>query len=476
MTSAGVANYSLRFLKIVASLVAKGDVTVILSQRTRKAAIVAFEAWTIVLDERRAGLLDLCLAACVLRWRAEVKEFGEGDKSIPRRVARALIRRARSSLLEQYPGIMQLEGTFRSAEPTSWPGLVWRKVRWTPLAPGEFGAGGRSTRWQTHTTVEVTGPNDLRRFLMAVESGQVQPTYYPEMPGLPVVSIPYSITSAGEPSVEFERFERDIKANRELVEGLRTCYIRKSESQLPERLRGRRTTTGLILDTQRLVEAEIGRRTGLPPRIFRRPDEESQPLFDPKRHLVLCAFNANGLHKNDQETRAFSYRALGIFFEAFKSLGVNLVVQAFSDHLVRLRDGRQVYAQLFTDLKGFKDKIDASFYNRFIQLLQAPVRLPAGTACCFPPLMVRCAQAEFERINGFESHDYHTLCLVAKGRMLPGAEFNTKVFLGRATDALDARLKEIREKLPGIFDSMFCFIPEALKHAAKTCGDVAKMY
>jgi hypothetical protein len=458
----------------VASIIAGTDVTVMVSYRIERVSIVAYERWTIILDGSRAGLLDLCVAARLLRWRRKVKETFERKNKLSQAATRALIQRATDSLVDQYPGILQLHGCFRNNQRKTWPDLVWRKVRWKPLDEISFGQACHTSNWQYSSTIEVTGADDLPKFFSAVESGQIEPEYFCELPGIPVVTVSYSITAPGEPSPQFEHFENEIRSNRTLIRDLQSCYTRKAESALPERLRGRQTTAGVVLDMQRLVEAEIGRRSGLPPRVFKRRAQESQPLFDPKRHLVVCAFNANSLQDNEWSGRTFSYHALGIFLEGFKLLGVNLVVVAFSDHLVTLKNGKRVYAQLLTQLKGVNDAMDATFYNRFTHVLQAPPRL-AGIPCCFPPFMIRRVQDEFARAHRTQDHDYRTVLLIARGN-LPGNPFNTEAFLRRAADAMDARLRVIQEKFPGIFDPMFSFIPEPLKLAGKPGGFVSKMY
>ncbi len=463
--------YGTRTLTLFASLVAGQSVTIVLSKRIRRPAVVAYRGWTILLDPDVAGLLDLCLAARLLGHRAEAREhLGQGARA-PSGWVRACVREALTGLRQEYPGIDALPGAFRPSARATWPELVWQDVRWRPLGPGA-GQEWSGTQMAAFPTFEVTGAgNDFRHLLRALREGRIATQRLPELPELEFVHVPFAIPVGGDRGPRYEEHERVAKRNRQYVAALRRCYIRKARSRNPRPFDELPRPVGVTLDDSRLAEVAAARQAGYPPAVFRRRRTEYEPIFDPKDHCLILGFDLNGLHPGRRSDDGIGGHALLLFLETYRTLGVDLIVLGFAGRLLQLPGGRQVYLHSVCKLKDFGEKPDGTLDNRFAFAIEHRLRLP-GTPCTFHPLLLHTVEEEFRQVARVRQHGYRSIFLAARGGMPDSSRFQGDAFLSRVAAACDGRFKRMQRSYRGILDAIF-MLPDDLRARGVRGGLVA---
>lgn len=472
-----LATCSERFLTLVAGMMSERDAIVVTTERVKLPITVAFDSRTLVLDPRRIGLLDLAVAARALQWRRQAEQRCNDQGTLFPTAALRFILAAWESLLHDYPKIGRLPGRFDPRRQTTWPKLTMRDVKFTkPVRAGGAGAAASFLRTEG---LDVTGAkSDFTWLLREIAAGRYPLEDWPTLPELPIVTVPLQIATGRAPGPQFEEYRRhlDDPEIRKLIGGLKKCYTRKSEGDAPFEYHGARRTTGLHLDTQRLVQAVLMRKAGVPPRVFKTRDQQPQPIWDPRQHLVVIAFDANCMVPGALEGRRFSFRSLSIFLEAYKQMGVDCVVLSYLDHVVRLKDGRRVYLHLPAVLKRVEDSFDGAFYNRLASLLELPPQLPRGEPACFHPLLLRSIRQIFDQQSQRAKYRYRTTLVAATRGMPRGGEYQSDAFLARTAEALETGLNELDSRYEGRFDGEAMFIPYELKTIARPGSRVSQMF
>jgi hypothetical protein len=177
-----------------------------------------------------------------------------------------------------------------------------------------------------------------------------------------------------------------------MVHDFMECYTKKSEVRQDRRFLGRRRLHGLRLDTNRLVEAVLASRVGLEPRLFRQAHATIEPVFHPRQHLVVLAFDLNdlrgsGSYRNVRRAEPL-FRFLACVITVYRRLEVDFIILAFADRLLKLPRVGDVCLHLAMKLKGLDEEVDSAFWNRLSHLSRHPFRFP-GEPCCFHPLSLR---------------------------------------------------------------------------------------
>ncbi len=483
-------SFSERALSIVASCVGRCDAVVLRSRRLKPPIAVVFEGRIVLVDPARAGLRDFCLAAYLLRWRGAAREaHNRGisrDSHFGTSVVRPWIRDAVPQLIRDFPKLLRCEGQFELPWEKTWPQLSWRQAELQPLAslfPADATTGATGGfGWQRTDSVEMPGnQEDYQAFLAALDRGQFPLEHEPYLREMPVARLPLRVTTIAGPGPHFEAYEREVKShpqNQKIVDNLVECYLRKSESETPYVAPGERQTTGVVLDTTRLVEAVMAQRVGLSPRAFYDPSSTERMFhFQPDRHLNAIAVDLNGLRPGGFDDPAFSYRVLGVLCEAHRQLGTRCSVLGYSDHIVRTAKQGMVYIHCPVVLKDFDDDWDAAFYNRLQSVIERPPSFPEPAApACFHPLLVRTTLQRMNDQNALAQFDHQGILLAAKRGMPYWAEFASPEFHVRTAQAVDELLSEQQQALDGVFETLGLFLPESLRVRGRAGGEVAKSY
>jgi hypothetical protein len=467
--------YSSRTLNLLGSLLSGQDARVVLTRRLQPAATTVLESRTVMLDPTRTGLYDLALCARLLRLRPQFREEPDRLRRVPRKRLRGWAREAQASLHRDYPGILRLPGRFQPGRSVDGLQVTWMSVAWTPLDPDQIGPVRPELR--DIPEVEVAGAEDDYAWLRGTaERGRFPLEYLPGLEELPVATVPLRLCFSEAYGPRVERLEETIALNRHLVNGLLTCYRRKSETLQEAVPLGRHTLSGQRLDSTRLVEAVLARRTGLQPRLFRERNASYQPVFDPRQHLVVMALDLNDLRRGTLDDPSFSHRLLGCMIEVYRALGVDFLLLGFADQVLDLADGRRIYLHVPVTLKGIDDDFDGAFWSRVAHVMEHPPILP-GERACYHPLPMRTIGRLMDRVAQEWRHSYRAVIFGMRRGMPRGSpEFHTAEFLSHTANALDEQITGMRQRLRGTLDTLAAFVPWELKNHARSGGAVAEMY
>jgi hypothetical protein len=414
------------------------------------------------------------------------------DNWLTRRAHRQWVPRSHEELQREYPGIIRLPGRFRPGCSLDGLRVVHKSVEWQPLprplpphqptggpgapktpSPRPDGPGSPSSgfEFQEIPEIEITGAEDDFAWLLeALAAGQVPLQTVPNLDELPFVRVPFRLLLGEASSPTAELFEEHLadQENKELIAALMGCYRRKSEVRQQRLTTGRRTRQGVRLDTNRLVEAVVGRRVGLEVDLFRQRASVIEPVFDPNEHLVVIAFDINDLRRHDDwwedDERAAVHRFLACMITAYQRLEVDCVVLGFADQLLTLPDERRVCLHLSMTLKGLDDEFDGAFWNRLAHLLNRPPRFP-GAPCCFHPLSLRDITRTFDQALREQDHSYRAIIWWAR-RGMPRSipEYRTADFLMRMADYIDGQMLDLERRMTGTLDTLASYLPSELKN------------
>jgi hypothetical protein len=493
MNTITLEQFSPRGLNLLGSIFGGVDVRVVLSSRAKYPATVVLESRTIVLDPKRTGLYDLALCARLLKHRGLRRAGSHGthsDRWLTGKFRRQLVPQTQDELRREYPGIGRLPGRYRPDSGLEGLRVVNRSVEWSPLPklparqavtggpeqPNQTAQrqpGGPWSSPQFEFTklpeLEITGAEDDFAWLLdAIRDGHIPLQTLPELDDLPFVRVPFRF-STGEICPLLEPLEELVSRpdNKEIIQTLMDCYRRKSEVRQQRSNLGWHTRHGVRLDTNRLIEAVLARRTHSRPRIFRQPGTTIEPVFDPREHLVVIAFDLNDLQRRedwrDDDRREATQRFLACMITVYQQLEVDCVVIGFADQLLALPDGRHFCLHLAMTVKRIEDDIDGAFWNRMGHLLARPLRFP-GVPTCFHPLSLRDITRCFDEVVRDQEHSYRGFVYWARrGMHRDFPQFRTTDFLMRTADHVDAQVQDAERRFTGTLDTLISFLPAELK-------------
>jgi hypothetical protein len=498
MSTLTLDRFSQRGLNLLGTIFGGGDVRVLLSGRATHPATAVLESRTVVLDPKRAGLYDLALCARLLKHRA-LRQSGPQapdrlDRWLTKKARRELVPRAQEELRREYPGIVSLPGRYRPGSGLDGLRVVARSVEWEPLPsvadglPGAPLAGGlrgpgrrghaapwghRGVEFTDVPDLEITGAEEDYSWLVAaLEEGRFPLQTVPGLEELPFLRVPFRLC-LGESCPTMETIEQLIAQEAWRIESFMDCYRRKSEVRQVRRALGRRTRHGTRLDTNRLVEAVVARRSGNEPRLFRQPGTVIEPVFDPREHLAVLAFDVNDLRlheSGDEHQQRATHRFLACLLTAYQRLEVDCVVLGFADQLLTLADGRNVCLHFPVTLKRLEEPFDDGFWGRLAHLLHRPPRFP-GRPTCFHPLSLRDMTDVFDEVAREQDHSYRaTLWWARRGMHSSVPEYSTTDFLMRTADHVDHEMQEMERNFTGTLDTLASFLPRNLKDHGRPGG------
>lgn len=482
-------NFSSRGLNVLATIFGDIEARVILSERASRPLTVALESRTIVLDPQVAGLYDLALGARLLAHRRERSRGPVQPDRLDRWLTRQACRRwaadAHSGLHERFPCVGRLQGYFLPNRPLDRLRVVNRTVEWKPLRSPITGLAHEQF-WRPHgigtfvslemellPELEITGAEeDFSWLVESLEKESITVSTLEGMPELPFLRVPLRL-NAGERFALLEEWETALNdaENQEMIRDFERCYQRKSEVRQERTHLGRRTQAGLRLDSNRLVEAVVGSRVGVAPRLFRKKGSLVEPVFDPREHLGVIIFDMNDLRDLDWSgNRSAVLRFLVVLLKMYENLNVDVVVQGTADTLLRLGNGRVVCLHFHTVLKSIEQSFDEAFWARLALLVRRGLLLP-GTPTCFHPLTsIDIAQA-FDQVASEQDHSYRSMVWWARHHMTEAfPEFREPGFMERIADRIDYEMAELERRLSGTFDTMASFLPESLRQYGQPHG------
>jgi hypothetical protein len=458
-----LVQFSDRTLNFVASMVLGQDARVLVSPRFVHPLSVAFNTWTISLNHD-AGLYDLFLGARLLSRRKDYKRKTDGTKRISQSVARDWTRQARQSLVRDFPRLQTLNGFYHpSRDLEKPPHLMWDDVDVRPLAIKQTPGAG----FCSHPGVIPQGAaDDFKTLLAALSNGTYPMAFLPEMPEIPVATIPYELKFSQAFPPTFEQMERILDGNtRKLAARAAVqCFVEHAESKMDMGMAPRRYQGGIRLDSGRLVQARIACRTGQVARIFRKRDEHFQPFFDPSQHVIIL-----GCHVG---SRLCVNVAMMVHY--YLALNVDFVVMGYGDRLVTLADGRSVYLHIPIVIKGLDDAVDGPFWHRLLHLKEQDLGLP-GEPACFHPLLLSSLTKSFDKTVAQGDHHFCWMHLMAFDGMpsrLP--ELNTAAYWARTAQQLDSQFDSLFQRHDDIdLRLYFMHLNSALQANARPGGYVA---
>lgn len=492
MSGLSLDQFSQRGLNLLGTIFGAGDTRVLLSSRATHPATVALESRTVVLDPQRTGLYDLALCARLLQQQA-LRRSGRGPRArrddwLTRKAHRQFVPRTHDDLRRAYPGIVRLPGRFRPGSSLEGLQVVARTVEWRPLRKLELEPQGTLDRqpdgsWRPADVefvevpeIDITGADDDFAWLLdAIHNGHIALQTLPELEDLPFVRVPFRLCMS-ESCPTLETIEELVSRpeNKELIEGLMGCFRRKSEVRQERSNLGRHTRHGLRLDTNRLVDAVIARRINAEPRLFRQRGTTIEPVFDPREHLVVIAFDVNDLRRQDdwdeEDRREAVQRLLACMITAYQRLEIDCIVIGFADQLLTLPDGRHMCLHFANTLKRVEDDVDSGFWNRMGHLLARPLQLP-GVPACFHPLALRDINSAFDRVAREQDHSYRAIVWWARrGMHRDFPQFRTADFLMRTADHVDGAMLQFEQRFSGTIDTLGSFLPVELKDHGRPGG------
>lgn len=466
-----------RCLNLLGSILGGGEMRVILSDRAMHPATVLLESRTVVLDAEQAGLYDLALCARLLHHR-ELRKLGPADPDrrdrwLTLKAQRQLVPQARRQLKRDFPGILRLPGRYRPGMDLKGLHVRVQTVDWKPLPPLQTLPLGdpAAVRLEMPDTpeVELTATKEDFGWLQnALDSGAIPLQTLRGLEELPFLRVPFRLCLGEEcPSMELiEEYLAD-PVNKDMIQGFMDCYIRKSEVRQERLNLGQRRRSGTRLDTNRLVEAVVAQRVGIEPRLFRSKASIVEPVFDPREHLVVLAFDINDLQRHEdwleEDNRAATHRFLACLLTTYQRLEVDCVVLGFADQMLTLADGRHVCLHLSMVLKRLEDAFDEAFWNRLMHLVNHPPQLP-GQPTCFHPLILHDITNTFDMVEREADHSYRTILWWARrGMHRDFPKYRTADFLRRTAERIDGEMADLERRFAGTLDTLASFLPADLK-------------
>lgn len=465
-----------RFLELVAGMMADGlAVNISVISRAKYTATVVFKTRSIVLHST-ALLLDLCIAARLLRFRQQAREQLK-DGSLSDHLRAEWVEITLTTLSSDFPQISRLPGYFDLKQTATWPTLSWSEVAFDDLNSDAM-ASGRPTLSRDQT-LEITGAEgDLHFLWEAVASGRYVMEHWDAIREVSIVTLPLTVSSTATPAASFERYEDDLKSasTRERIHNIMKCSVRRAEESPERRFHELRQKFGARIDSSRLVDAVAMRGSGVFPRIFQVRQNQASRHFDPTQHFAVIAFDTNIFEPGSINDPAFNRKWLATVIEVYRQLEIDFSVVAFSDHIVELPDGKgMVMAHMPAVLKRVDEDADGKFLNRFWSVSDAPPGIPGGIRCCFHALQLRSVLEVIREQSRTQDYSHVSLMLIAPRGMPQRGCFHEPHFLSRTANTMDDLFRDFARANEADIESL-CIIPEDLKDYARRGGYTASMY
>jgi len=472
-----LSRFTPRTLNMLATIFGDcSDARVILSERSVYPLTVALSSRTIVLHPRYSGLYDLALGATLLRQRSLIKKGPSDPKRLDRwltlKANRYLVSKAHDELQARFGRIDKLPGYFQPGTSREGLRLVDRYVAFEPLKKSTMPKNSPFPMHRTYSfeanaipELEITGTDDDFNWLVeSLENGSLPLETLPHLDELPYVKIPLRIESP-ERFQLLEEWEKHLSSeeSKEAVDALIKCHKDKAVVRERRKHSGRHTYSGVHLNPNRLVEARVRARVGLPTPIFQTPATNLEPVFDADQFLTVLTFDLNDLRDLSWTgNRSAVLRFLAILLTCFDRMGVHLMVRGTADQVVTLNDGRKVCLHFTSILKGVEDSFEEVLLPRLAFLMQKPPQLP-GSAGCFHALAAEDIRAAFTKESASGDYSLFTLVWWARHLMESDSDFRSDSFLQRSADHIDYTMNELEKELDGTLDHAPCFLPNELK-------------
>ncbi len=455
-----------------------GSIAVVRSRRAEHPLTVALESRTVVVNPARCGLYDIVLGARLMKFRPKLRKGPRNVRRHDRWLAREIgpwVAEVREELAGRYRGIDRLRGRYATGDLDHEIRLVNRDVSWLPSSEHDFTptSGDGSCSCVAIQGIEISGCHgDFDDLRAAIEKGAIATSTLPHLPELPYVVIPLTlaVTQSARFIIDWERNLSDPE-NREMVDELVRCHLRKAEVRQERRHQGVRKHLGSRLDDSRLVEAVVGSRVGRVPPLFRTTRSLVEPVYDPAQHLAVLQFDMNDLKRASwTEDREYVLRFLATLLRTMEVLGADTIVQANADRIVTLPDGRHVCLHFKTCLKDWHEPWDDTFKNRLAMVISHGIDFP-GIPTCWHPLGIRDIADAFAEVSRQVDHSFRQLVWWAR-RSMNGdfEELTTASFVERSAEFVDRVVDDMEQTHDGMLDHAASYLPEELRDAGRPGG------
>ncbi|GEM_PF-4313215 len=452
-----LSDFSVRALELLASRIAGTAVELLLSPQARHPLTVTLGTTSLLLHPHQAGLYDLLLGACLLRFRDEAKELQPRCPFAPQ-VVRSWVDRARQELAHRFPGaVRKCQGVFHPQSPSSrqlpycsWQQAPWKKLKETLGEPGKLPGAALPL---SQPAALLGGSLDLGtspeetydQVVQAIRDGLLPRMDCPELRRVPVYTLWGQVAPSQKvPEGNWFRFEMMLR--RKAIAEFQRCFVRTATNQQQVAPFWLRHTQGAYLDGARLAEAALSLVTGTPGRVFRRKQHwQTEPVFRPEEHFVLRISS-----EAFRNTQGVTYSPIErIIAKIFRQLGVRYGLIVLADQVLQLPDGERAYLHLPVLVKHPLAPFDDHFWRRLVAIENTHPVLPHAHLACVPTVAVRTAAAMLEILD--PHYDCNRHCpMFSLSSPLPREEpwgfFHAPWFLSGVAEKLNQLLEELAHK------------------------------
>ena len=391
-----VGQLSEKTMSAFASAIYGAECRVVLSDRLEASASVAFDARLIAMHSN-CSVYDLLCLTCLLReYRGRVRtEYSE--KRLPKSMIRSWLKKTQAVVENRWPGLTAAwqGGHFhpdsksqKNQRTSTVPQLSWKQLTLKPLSGSDILFGGEFTDLGASGGIEIVGDSDDLAFLLgALEAGRFPMSSRPELPGIPVVTIPLKLAvQMLDKDPDFLRWNSGGSLTK-LGSDAAKCMSKKFSGLIEYRSERLHRRTGKRLDSMRLHQAFVASKTGTEARVFRDPMVSPSAVFTGTDHVWTIAFDGNS-DAVDSSPGSMKPRtnstAMEIMSGAARTLRVRTQIWAFYDRFVTLSSGQSVYLHIPMQIKDFDEPFDNNFWQKLFVATRRAFELP-GTRCLSIP-------------------------------------------------------------------------------------------
>jgi len=463
--------YSIRTLELLALLISGVDTRVIISSRAKHPLTVVLESRSIVLNPDQTSLYDVILGAMLMKYRAWRNNGPKSDFNKDRWLTHKARQKVKDdiwdSLEKKFRRIHELPGRYRPGTSLRGLQMTYNAIEWQPIEDFDPYLNGDRRHLigaQSIDDFQITGAGDDFQWLESkLREGQLTLETVPSLEELPYLRVPLELTPSQRytSTEEWESHVQDSE-NQSIVNDLMRCMKDKSVVRQDRLRAGRYKYAGSHLKSDRLVQARLFARIGRPFPIFRDTSSHIEPIFDPKEHLTVIAFDLNDFYELDWHgDRSAVLKFLAVILDLHKKMEVDTVIIGVADRIISLPYGKRVCIHFTTTLKKIEDSFDESLFNKLMLLMRNPPKLP-GRSGCFHALMAEEITNQFYRHEVEYDHSFYTVFWWAR-RLVSYelSELRDHSFLERSAQRIDHLFRDLAKR-EGTLDTAAVYLPSDL--------------
>lgn len=364
-SSYSLDKFSQRTLNIIASVICKQDVNVVLSNRLEDTTTVVMEGRTLFLNPMFCTLYDLLLLSQLLKYRPQVSRRYRKN-TLEDEVLREWLRESQGKLKKVFPKLSRVPGIFntRFCSGDALPKVDWKEVQLNKLDKDSFkiNSSGEISGMDVPGVSIAGGETDFQVLIESIENGQLPLKNYSEFPYMPVVTIPINVMVKKALPQYWEKTIEKYSHLQETVDSIKKCMTETMKGTLDLNVFANHKRSGVKIDSKRLYQVALARKTGIPPAIFQKDKRQINTSYKPSDHLGLIVIDLN--EWTEEKRLRANYKHFLSFVRVFEELEMDFMVASFRDFRVKLRDGRDVYVHLPIILKKHNEEMDSMVWSR----------------------------------------------------------------------------------------------------------------